>query len=192
MNLSHLRKSAAIGVLALGPLIASVAEANITYSVNRAVGAGSVSGFFETDGTLGILGAANFVNWSITIQASNVNGGIPTSSVFGSGTLSIGSGVLSATANDILFDFGGSDLFFTYTSSGDWWCVAGSNLGCFNPNAESIGYDDNAFNAGQSTPYQGVQSIASVDSNGRVPEPGMLSMIGLALAGLTVMRRRRT
>lgn len=192
MNLSHLRKSAAIGVLALGPLIASVAEANITYNVNRAVGSGSVSGFFETDGTLGVLSAANFVNWSITIQASNVNGGFPTSSVLGgSGLAEHGSGV-SATANDILFDFGGSDLFFTYTASGDWWCVAGSNGGCFIPNAESIGYDDNTFAVGQSTPYQGVQSIASVDSNGRVPEPGVLSMIGLALGGLALMRRRRS
>jgi hypothetical protein len=37
----------------------------ITYSVNQTVGAGSVSGFIETDGTIGTLTTANILNWNL-------------------------------------------------------------------------------------------------------------------------------
>ena len=54
----------------------SQAKADTTYDLNYTTTAasalpGTVSGFIETDGTLGPLNGTNFVDWNITI---NVNG----------------------------------------------------------------------------------------------------------------------
>jgi hypothetical protein len=37
----------------------------VIYNVDRIIGAGSVTGFIETDGVTGVLTAANFVDWNL-------------------------------------------------------------------------------------------------------------------------------
>jgi hypothetical protein len=39
-----------------------------TYEVDRAVDAGSVTGFIETDGTIGVLGTSNVLDWSLLLN----------------------------------------------------------------------------------------------------------------------------
>jgi hypothetical protein len=178
---------AAVAILS----VASVAQA-ATYSFNRSVGTGSVMGYFETDGTLGTLTLANFVDWSVTIQDASINGGVATTSS-GAGGQGLFDDVsittsLTATVTDILFDFDSSDLFYTYTASNDFWCVAGSGggSGCFNDGAESIGFTPGFGAIGQA--YSGVQSIASVAA---IPLPAALPLLLVALGGLGFAGRRR-
>ena len=49
----------------------------ITYNVNRTIGAGTVTGFVETDGTIGILATGNITDWVLTLSAPNLAGGSP-------------------------------------------------------------------------------------------------------------------
>lgn len=180
MNIRATIRGVIAAVLLFGAV--SVAQANIIYNLNRVIGAGTVTGFLETDGTIGALNAGNIVNWSVTIFAPNINGGAPTTGTTGSPSLFFG---LSATATDILFDFGSSDITIVWNNAfTDWWCLAGSIAGCFVPNAETIGYDDGIFGHAQAVSYRGVQSIANA-----VPEPGSLALVLLA-AGLLGARRR--
>jgi len=80
-----------------------------TYNFNRSVGAGTVSGFLATDGSIGVLSSANFVDWSVTVSVSNINGGVATTGSMTGGN-SLNFGFLTASATDIFFDFGGGDL----------------------------------------------------------------------------------
>src|SRR5271157_1463107 len=91
-------------------LVAVVCSASpITYNVSRTIGIGSVTGFIETDGTIGGLTSANIVDWTLLL-----NDGIFTFTLFGpsSGNNSVvftqGADV-SASATQLLFNFGGSD-----------------------------------------------------------------------------------
>src|SRR5450759_645855 len=61
----------AIGVTLAGAVAfsASQSEAStITYSVNDAVGVGSVVGFIETEGSLGPLSSVNIIDWNLQLN----------------------------------------------------------------------------------------------------------------------------
>src|ERR1019366_3589762 len=75
--------------------------ATITYDVNRTIGAGSVIGFVETDGTIGVLSASNILDWNLVLN----EGTNPTFDILGplSGSNSVVGVVgadLSATATN--------------------------------------------------------------------------------------------
>src|SRR5450755_2433229 len=103
----------------------------ITYSVNRTIAAGSLTGTIQTDGTLGVLTAANITDWNLTL-----NDGISTFILTGplSGNNShvfvVGNDV-SATAAALSFNFSGGDsgyfLFQVSFGSGQhYYCDATS------------------------------------------------------------------
>jgi len=55
-------------------LSAVCCSADITYDVDQTVGIGSVKGFIETDGTTGVLGASNILNWNLLLNdGTNAN-----------------------------------------------------------------------------------------------------------------------
>lgn len=95
----------------VGTMVLAVAAkaSPITYQVNRVIGAGSVTGFIQTDGTIGVLSAANFIDWDLMLKDSAsqfkltgpLSGG--NSSIFVRGT--------DAAAFDsfLLFNFSGID-----------------------------------------------------------------------------------
>ena len=47
--------------------LAGEAQGNIIYNVNEVVGAGGVVGTITTDGTVGVLSAADIVAWNLTV-----------------------------------------------------------------------------------------------------------------------------
>ena len=101
---SLLRTAAVVAALA-----SSAASANIVYSVNHAIGAGSIMGSIETDGTQGVISSANIVGWTFTANSASLSNGSPFT--FGSalgGALSEAGSALSATLTDLVYDYGAS------------------------------------------------------------------------------------
>lgn len=183
---------AGIGVMAVGVLAviaARPASASIVYQVNRTVGAGTVVGFIETDGTIGTLASANITDWSLTLTAPNLLGGpIVTIEKSLSGQTFVSGPGTTATATDLSFDFGTPRGWFLLQGGADdlndFWCleIAGCTAAGF---GESIGYDTSGINTvtEHESNFSGVVVFASV------PAPGTFALLGLG--GLVATRRRR-
>ncbi len=175
-------------------LLATTAAQATTYNFSRTVGSdGQISGYFQTDGTIGDLSRSQIVDFEIILQDNDVNGGLASvaSSALNSPLyFAFEPGALFASATDLFFDFGSNGIFFTYTTSGDFWCLAGfGNGGCFVDNAEVLGYSDMTNHYAEQTGYAGVTSIASVAS---VPLPASLPLLVAAFGGIAVLGRRKT
>ena len=70
---SLLRTAAVVAALASS----AASSANIVYSVNHAIGAGSIMGSIETDGTQGLISVANIVSWTLTASSASLINGSP-------------------------------------------------------------------------------------------------------------------
>lgn len=107
-------------LVAFGLVLASAgAHASITYDVNRAVGAGTVVGTIETDGTLGVLTVGNIDDFSLTVDV-----GIDMSAITlggPGGTFEISGppfNLFSASATELLFKFAADDFGFIESKGG--------------------------------------------------------------------------
>jgi hypothetical protein len=177
-------------VMLSGAVVCSASP--ITYNVARTIGTGSVTGFIETDGTLGVLGVGNFVDWSLLL-----NDGISTYTITGplSGNNSVvfEQGVdTTATATQLLFDFSGIDngilLFQQGLFSGQhYYCDATQTGSCF---AGETVVPISVFSSFQNASRSGNVVIGTAGSS--VPEPGTLMMFGSGIVGLAGILRRRT
>lgn len=96
---------------AVGFLIYSLgAQAQtITYQLDRTVGSGTVSGFIETNGTIGPLDPTDIVSWSLVADdGSGAHPPITIGSDSGGGLTGAGWDFFSATESELLFDFDGA------------------------------------------------------------------------------------
>ena len=101
----------------------------IDYYVNQTIGAGGVTGYIETDGTIGVLGATNIVGWNLQL-----NDGASTYNLPGGVFFPFTGSDLSATASQLLFNFSGTDggsVAILNQSFDLGVCFASANTGCF-------------------------------------------------------------
>jgi hypothetical protein len=128
--------------IAVGFALAGEAQAQIVYNVNLAIGAGGVVGTITTDGTVGVLGAANIIAWNLTetgIGGATFNlvsgaSGVEVGNISDPFNPSAGTPDLTADANHIYFNFDATDggyLGFQtlpfYGGNNYWSCGAYNN-----------------------------------------------------------------
>ncbi|MEM1045485.1 MAG: VPLPA-CTERM sorting domain-containing protein [Pseudomonadota bacterium] len=168
-----------------------------TYNLNRTVGAGTVIGLIETDGTIGFLSDTNIVSWEFTLAAPNLKNG-PTDMISSAtgGELFISADIFSATATNLFFNFDEPSFAGVFFRGGpigtNFWCLAGGASCSSGPtSSESIGVlsgtPDGFATEAQNVARSGNLAVATV-----VPLPASLPFLaaGLAVLGMFGLRRR--
>ena len=197
--------SALIAILVL-LLATATANASFIYTVERTVGDGTISGFIETDETLGNLFLGNVIDWSLTGFAPNIDGGTSWLMSAGDGDRfdsSAGSAAFIATPTELQFDFsldGATGLYTIFqddnnagggTTTINFWCLDGGD--CSDGGvSENIGWNDTGFSVAQIVSLSGLQSVAT-RSVAVAPLPAALPLFGtgLGILGFLGWRRRR-
>lgn len=161
--------------------------ASRTYRVDRAIGAGSVSGELVTDGTLGLLQRSHILDW--TLHLADGTGSVD----FDSGNSHVFVASLTASPQALTFDLGAGN-YLGFINDGvtvfnqTHWCLQGQAGQCTHQGSigETVQIAGNAA-AQQFVALGGMQVIATA-----VPEPTMLAMLAGGLCvGLLVLPRRR-
>jgi hypothetical protein len=181
----------AVAVLSVTLSAATLACATPSiYNVNRIIGAGSVTGFIETDGLSGVLTAADFVDWNLVLFD-----GTSTFDLFGplsgnNSSVFIQGADAEAFGPYLLFNFSGIDngIFLFQQglfSDNHYYCDSSQPGPCFPgetvvPISVSVGYQNNPD-------LRGVVVIG--DEAAIAPEPGTL-VLALTGIGMAVRNRR--
>jgi len=176
-----------LALMLLGAIVCNAAP--ITYTVNRTVGTGTVTGFIETDGTLGVLNPANIVDWSLALVVGIDNYTL-TGPFSGNNSSVYGSGMdTTATPTQLLFNFSGTDngyFLFQYGvgihNGYHYYCDATFSGICLQGETDAPAY----YTAGQNVSRSGNVVIGTA-----IPEPGTAFLMGSGLLGAIGTLRRK-
>ena len=160
----------------------------ITYNVDQTVGTGSVTGTITTDGTSGILTAANISDWNLVITSSltsNVKGPLSGNN----SQLGFLGTDLSATSTALTWNFLGSDsgylLFVTPSigSQGPFVCYSTASVTCGGINKAIALASEYNFADETNAVYSHAAVIATTGASppSSTPEPSTLLLAGCGL-----------
>jgi hypothetical protein len=162
---------------------AVVQAAPLTYLVNQTIGKGSVIGFIETDGSMGVLAAGNFVDWNLLLS-DGTNTFRLTGPLSGNNSQVVVTGTdVGAFNNFLFFNFSGIDkgtLLFSQgsLSRAPYYCDSSQPYICI------PGETVDPFDGYQNVRLHGNVVIGTLDA---APEPGTF---GLLLLGCGWLARR--
>jgi hypothetical protein len=153
---------------------ASVCQASpLTYLVNRTVGKGSVTGFLETDGTMGVLTAGNFVDWNLLLSDGSSSFRL-TGPLSGNNSQVVVTGTdVGAFNNFLVFNFSGIDSGTLLFSQGPfarshYYCDSSQPYICV-PGETMV-----LFDIAENVRLLGNVPIGTLDA---APEPGTLGLL---------------
>jgi hypothetical protein len=179
-------------------LLGAVASraSSISYNVSRTIGAGSVIGTIETNGTTGVLHTANIIDWNLQLSDGtntyNLTGPLSGND---SGVFISGSDVTASTSQ-LFFNFSGADagyLLFqvTFGSGQQYYCDSANQVLClqgesvvpqsFSTGFQNVSLSGNAVIGTSGSPVSPVNPVPE-------PEPCGLTLVGLGLLGLARKR----
>jgi hypothetical protein len=209
-------KRLAFAAIVLSTLVATAAEANITYTVDLTITSplngvagnplqtDSVVGSVTTDGTIGILHAGNLVDWNLNLNdVTNPANSIDLTTANSLIPIDLGS-VLNADATNLYFNFSGTGIFaFQANNPGafsgyHYWCLSNNETwACLNGDSIAPGNvyagnpGDDLVEATGATAPVGNQPLNPPSLPSSVPEPSTIWLLGLGLlAGAGYVRRR--
>jgi len=174
---------ALLGATAVLALAGTAQASNIQYFVNITQGAASITGSITTDGTLGDIGAANLLDWNLSLN----DGASSFTLTHGNSAVYVNSAFV-ASSHDLSFNYSSNHIALiqnpTVGSSHNYWCMDGSSAYCSGGPVSSNNWrlDGALISNG---PYTGVHAIASV------PEPTTYAMLGAGLGLLAFAARRK-
>jgi hypothetical protein len=179
-------------ILGAAPLCSA---GDITYDTTQTIGIGGVTGFIETDGTVGVLAQADILNWNLLL-----NDGVTTFDLLGplsgaNSQLAVSGSDLSATTTELLFGFGGTDDGFFLIQSpitGDGnpgMCFETATANCAGPSAGEAVWTTN-LNLNPTPPqFTGVSGTEVIGGAAAgVPEPSTLALLGAGIALFGIRR----
>jgi PEP-CTERM motif len=173
-------------VMALTTVVGHASD--ITYDVNRIVGAGSVMGFIETNGATGVLNAGDLVDWKLKLF-NGTDTYTLTGPLSGNNSGATVQGVdLTATATQILFNFSGTDNGYFLVQTGPpvgntYYCDATFSGICVN--GETV--TPTSYPTGSQISHPSGNVVIGT----AVPEPGSLALLGSGfVAAVGALRRK--
>ena len=164
-----------------------------TYSINRTVGGGTLSGTITTDNTIGALLSTNITAWDLDIVISPSTANLTETnsefSIFGAVT-----GII-ATAGELLFDASSSvDGGFGFqegppNNAASWVLCSGGATGC--PSTLPTPPMESLINGLNSTSAALPAELISFGTVSAVPIPAAAWLFGSGLLGLVGIARRK-
>lgn len=175
---------------AFSTIAAASASANIVYTVDQTIGAGSVTGTITTDGASGVLSASDIVAWDLMLNG--VGASYNLASTDANANKYVVGNDLTASSTDIYFNFSGTsgDQFLLQDGpevGNTYWCNSVGYSSCVPGKSDVPVYYSDASSQFDQT-ASGNQIIASV-----VPEPAAWAMLlaGFAALGFIGLRGAR-
>ncbi len=169
------------------------ASANIVYTVDQTIGAGSVTGTITTDGATGVLGVSDILEWNLELQGVGASYDLTSTSSIAEKHV-IGND-LTATTTNMYFNFSGTvgDQFLLQDGpegGQTYWCNSVGTTSCYpGKSVVPVFYTDPSSQFDMTA--SGNQIIASVSST--IPEPSTWAMLlaGFAALGAASYRASR-
>jgi hypothetical protein len=193
MRNSHLLSACALVLLSS---VSTISSASIIYSVDRTIGAGTVTGTIETTGKQGVLSDADIMNVSLTVSAPDLPGSPESLTIPG-----IFGNAVTATDTQLLFDFAASgDNYFWVQGLGSPPVTNGVVWHLETGGFSAVGFGEHITYIGEA-PEGAEITIQSVNPSpsgtvvfaevATVPVPAAVWLFGSGLIGLVGLARRK-